>query len=285
MQVKFDSVTCSPSRINIRGVCPLNNFSLELAGPGIIGIMGGRLSVSRTLLYLLAGVVRPERGHIFINGEDIHRRKYKNSGDMLRCVLVTADSGKLLYDKSAAKDVEAALSKLVFSPEEIQAAVSSVFERVGLDAEKAGNVPAARLTRADRFKLSLACAVAENPDVLLLEDPFTQMDTEGRAKLPLLLKQLAADGCLVIVTTNDVDFLAEHVGRVLVLDKDRIIRDDCPKTIFLDYFDLIRNGIPVPAVKMTVQKLRERDVNMPSNVVEYEQFIDRLRILMWRKQR
>ena len=57
------------------------------------------------------------------------------------------------------------------------------------------------------------------------------------------------------------------------------------KDVFVNYYDLIRNHIPVPKVKKTAQMLRERDVNMPSNVVEYEQFIDRLKIIMWRKQR
>ena len=69
------------------------------------------------------------------------------------------------------------------------------------------------------------------------------------------------------------------------MQNGRLIRSGTARDIFAGYYDLIRNQIPIPEVKKAAQLLLERGVNMPSNIFEYEQFIDRLKIIMWRKQK
>ena len=64
-----------------------------------------------------------------------------------------------------------------------------------------------------------------------------------------------------------------------------LFRDGSAKEIFSDYFDLIHNGIGVPQVRRAAQLLRDRGVDMPGNIILYSQFIDRLKILMWRKNK
>jgi len=100
-----------------------------------------------------------------------------------------------------------------------------------------------------------------------------------------LLVSLNERGVTVVLATNDAELLSRCARRVLVLEKGRLIRDDSARALFTDYYFLLRHSLPNCRVRQLAQCLRERDVNMPANIMSYEQFIDRLKIIMWRKKK
>lgn len=285
MQINFDKISYFPSHVNVDGVSTVENLSFELEGSGLTGVMGDSDSGKTTLLYLLSALLRPDKGHILVDGVDINSKKYKRSDKKPCCAFVMRQAECLLNAESVERELALVLRGRGMSEEEKQERINYAKRTVGLDFDTYAHVAPASLARHYRYMVSLACALVLKPDILLLDEPMLQLDAKGRKMLLELIEKLVGEGCHIIVATNDADFLAEHANQILILRKGQLVRKGSPKEIFANYFDLIRNQIPVPKVKKTAQMLRERDVNMPANVVEYEQFINRLKIIMWRKQR
>jgi len=285
MQIRFDKVSYFPSDVNIDGICAVEDLSFEIGRPGLTGIMGDADSGKNTVLFLLSGLLRPRKGHILIDDQDICSKSYIRNTSKVRSAFIMREAGKLFYEKTVEREFNTVLRCFKLSDEEKQKRIASALCSVGLDMEDVIQTAPGALTKCDRYKLSIALSLVTKPDILLLDEPMTQLDSKGREMLLILLEKLKAEDCCVIIASNDADLLSEHADTVLVLQKGRLIRSGSAKDVFVNYYDLIRNHIPVPKVKKTAQMLRERDVNMPSNVVEYEQFIDRLKIIMWRKQR
>lgn len=285
MQIKFEKVSYSPSHAGLDGLYPVEGLSFELDGPGITGILGASDSGNNTVLNLMSALLRPDSGRIYIDGVDINSKSYRRSHKKSPCAFVMPGSQRLLWEKSLEREFGLIFRNSGLSSEEKEACISYALETVGLDRKIAAKKAPAEYSRQDRYKLSLALSIATKPDVLLLDEPMAQLDARGREDLLALLEKLKIEGYHIMIATNDADFLAEHADTVLVMQEGRIIRSGRARDVFINYFDLIRNDIAVPTVKKAVQLLRERDVNMPSNVFEYEQFIDRLKIIMWRKQK
>ena len=100
-----------------------------------------------------------------------------------------------------------------------------------------------------------------------------------------MVDALNAAGTTIIMISHNADALAEHARRIIVLKNGALIRDGSTRDVFSDYYDLLHNGIGVPQVRRAAQLLRERGVDMPGNIIQYDEFIDRLKIIMWRKSR
>lgn len=285
MHIRFEKVSYSPGRVNIEAAENLDRLSFELEGAGFTGIVGGAGSGKCSVLYLLSGLLRPERGQIFVDGEDINGKNYRRGQKKVSCAFVARNADMAFYEKTVERELEIVLRPASYDADEKKRLMSQALKRAGLDFEAVSQIAPASMSRSLRYKLSLASALLTKPDILLLDEPFTQLDASGRKMFTELVLSLKEEGCRVIAATNDVDFLAEHADHVLLMQRGRLIRSGTPRHIFNDCYDLLRNRIPVPKVKKITQKLWEKDVNIPANVVEYEQLTDRLKIIMWRKSR
>ena len=100
-----------------------------------------------------------------------------------------------------------------------------------------------------------------------------------------LLKKLNMQGVTIVLITADVSRISEYAGKIIIIKDGRIAIDSSAKNVFSEYFFLNHLGVDVPDVKKCCQMLRENGMDMQSNIILYEQFIDRLKILMWRKNK
>lgn len=285
MQVKFDKVSYFPARSDVETMCSIRELDFEIELSGLTGIMGNAGCGKSGLLQLMSGMLHPDIGTILINGADINSKKYKRSNERVRCACVLRGAERTVYEKNTERELSSAIRGLGLSDEEKRERMDFALSCVGLEWERTAPIAPSALSAEERYKLAIAAALVSKPDILLLDEPLLQLVGNGRKVLSELFKKIESMGCHVVIATNDADFLAEYAETVLVMRRGTLIRMGSPKTVFADYYDLIRNGIPVPKVKLTAQKLRERGVNMPSNVVDYENFIDRLKIIMWRKEK
>lgn len=281
MQISFEKVTYTASHTGIEGIRSVEQLSFSLDKPGLTGIIGDRDSGKSSVLYLLSGLLRPEKGQICIDGVDINRKSH--DGTKASCAFVMSNTDKAFYEISVERELGHAACLTGLEADEKGELIASALSRVGLDFKEIADIAPAALSRTMRYRLALAAALLSKPDILLLDEPFSQLDAAGSRFLKAIVEDMKAEGCCVICAVNDVSFLAEYADYLLVMKNGRLIRSGNAKSIFNDYYDLIRNHVPVPEVKKTARRLLEMGVNMPSNVFEYEQLVDRLKIIMWRK--
>lgn len=285
MPIKLDNVSYTYAPGTPHEIRALRNVNLDIEDGEFVGVMGTTGSGKSTLIQLIAGLIAPTEGKILLDGEDINAKKYDRDVLHRRIGLVFQYPEYQLFETTVERDVAFGLRHQGLTKEETASAVRTALETVGFDYDEVRDKSPMSFSGGEKRRIAIAGVLAPNPRVLILDEPIAGLDPLSRQDFLTMVDGLNAQGVTVIMISHNADALSEHAGRIIVLRDGALIRDGSAKHIFSDYYDLIRGGIGVPQVRQAVQLLRERGVNMPGNIILYDQFIDRLKIIMWRKNR
>ncbi|QDT53252.1 putative ABC transporter ATP-binding protein YxlF [Caulifigura coniformis] len=208
--IELDSVT------KLYGtVIGVNDVSLTL-GPGAHGLLGPNGSGKTTFLNLITGQLRPTRGRVRMFGENPwdNPRLYRRIG--------ICPSFEGLYAEITARDWVIYMLRLHgFSPVEAERRALDALEIVGMTASMDRTMGS--YSRGMRQRTKLAQAIAHEPELLILDEPFNGLDPVGRHEITMLLKDwVKAGGSLIIashilyeVETLATSFLLVSGGRLL----------------------------------------------------------------------
>lgn len=285
MPIKLDNVSYTYAPGTPHEIRALRNVDLDIEDGEFVGVMGTTGSGKSTLIQLIAGLIAPTEGKILLDGEDINAKKYDRDVLHRRIGLVFQYPEYQLFETTVERDVAFGLRHQGLTKEETASAVRTALETVGFDYDEVRDKSPLSFSGGEKRRIAIAGVLAPKPRVLILDEPIAGLDPLSRQDFLTMVDGLNAQGVTVIMISHNADALSEHAGRIIVLRDGALIRDGSAKHIFSDYYDLIRSGIGVPQVRQAVQLLRERGVNMPGNIILYDQFIDRLKIIMWRKNR
>lgn len=285
MPIKLDNVSYTYAPGTPHEIRALRNVNLNIEDGEFVGVMGTTGSGKSTLIQLIAGLIAPTEGKILLDGEDINAKKYDRDVLHRRIGLVFQYPEYQLFETTVERDVAFGLQHQGLTKEETASAVRTALETVGFDYDEVRDKSPLSFSGGEKRRIAIAGVLAPKPRVLILDEPIAGLDPLSRQDFLTMVDGLNAQGVTVIMISHNADALSEHAGRIIVLRDGALIRDGSAKHIFSDYYDLIRGGIGVPQVRQAVQLLRERGVNMPGNIILYDQFIDRLKIIMWRKNR
>ncbi len=185
------------------GAIGLRNV-LIAEGPGkLIGIMGASGAGKTTLLNVLAGLEKPSKGEILINGFDIHKEKDKIQG-----VIGYVSQDDLLIEELTVYQnlyYNAKLCFAHFSEEELHQRVMSVLENLGLDQRKdlkVGNPLEKTISGGQRKRLNIALELIREPAVLFLDEPTSGLSSRDSENVIDLLKELSLKGKLIFVVIH-----------------------------------------------------------------------------------
>ena len=285
MPIKLENVSYTYAPGTSLAVRALRGVTLDAADGEFIGVMGAAGSGKSTLIQLIAGLIKPTEGQILLDGEDINARKYDRDVLHRKVGLVFQYPEYQLFETTVERDVGFGLRHLGLTKEETAAAVRAALETVGFDYDTVRDMSPLGFSGGEKRRIAIAGVLASKPGVLILDEPTAGLDPLGRRNFLNMVDALNAAGATIIMTSHDADALAEHARRIIVLKNGALIRDGSTRDVFSDYYDLLHNGIGVPQVRRAAQLLRERGVDMPGNIIQYDEFIDRLKIIMWRKSR
>ena len=254
----------------------LNIPSLRIDGGEFVGIIDSSPEESAALGKIICGLVTPDAGSVSITGA---------SGQKAVAVFFDSEAEKALSETTVEKEVCALLRKTEKDKEKLAEKAKNAIEMVGLDYEAVRHKPLFELTPGERRAAALASLLALSPSLIVLDKPTDNMDGIWRTRLMELLKKLSDGGAAVVLFTADASLLSEYASRVIIVKDGRIAIDSSAKNVFSEYFILNHLGAAVPDVTKCCRMLMENGMDMPNNIILYEQFLDRLKILMWRKNK
>lgn len=263
----------------------IDGISLTIEPGQLVGIIGHTGSGKSTFIQHLNALLQPTAGKVYCGGKDINADKYSRKAVKAQVGLVFQYPEYQLFETTVERDVAFGLRHSGLSREETAAAVKAALELVGFDYDAVRDKSPLGFSGGEKRRIAIAGVLASKPRVLILDEPVAGLDPLGRQDFLNMVDALNKDGVTIIMISHNADALAEHARRIIVLRDGALFRDGSAKEIFSDYFDLIHNGIGVPQVRRAAQLLRDRGVDMPGNIILYSQFIDRLKILMWRKNK
>lgn len=173
-------------------------------GPGkLIGIMGASGAGKTTLLHVLAGLVKPTKGEVLINGFDIHTQKEKIHG-----VIGYVSQDDLLIEELTVYQnlyYNAKLCFANFTEAQLHQRVMNVLEDLGLDQRKdlkVGTVLDKTISGGQRKRLNIALELIREPAVLFLDEPTSGLSSRDSENVIDLLKELSLKGKLVFVVIH-----------------------------------------------------------------------------------
>lgn len=185
------------------GAIGLRHVSIS-EGPGkLIGIMGASGAGKTTLLNVLAGLVKPTRGQILINGFDIHTEKDKIHG-----VIGYVSQDDLLIEELTVYQNLYYNAKLCFADyteEQIHQRVMEVLENLGLDQRKdlrVGNALDKTISGGQRKRLNIALELIREPAILFLDEPTSGLSSRDSENVIDLLKELSLKGKLIFLVIH-----------------------------------------------------------------------------------
>ncbi len=173
-------------------------------GPGkLIGIMGASGAGKTTLLLALAGLEKPNKGDILINGFNIHTEKSKIQG-----VIGFVSQDDLLIEELTVYQnlyYNAKLCFANFTEEQLHQRVMQVLENLGLDQRKdltVGSVLDKKISGGQRKRLNIALELIREPAILFLDEPTSGLSSRDSENVIDLLKELSLKGKLIFVVIH-----------------------------------------------------------------------------------
>ncbi|KEF33684.1 ABC transporter [Deinococcus sp. RL] len=183
--------------------------------PGLTAVVGPSGSGKSTLLNLLAGFDTPTTGRVLVNGTDLHALPEAARADFrLAHYGFVFQNHNLIPILTALENVEFPLTLAGVPARERRERARVLLDQVGLSG-RASHLPA-QLSGGEAQRVALARALANNPDVLLADEPTGNLDTRTGGRVLELLTAPAREGRTVVLITHDRDVaaLADHTLRV-----------------------------------------------------------------------
>jgi len=226
MRLRAEALSLSyGGREVIRGV------SLEIASGEFCVVVGPNASGKSTLLRGLARVMQPTSGVVWLGDDEVRRLPPR---DVARRLAILPQMQQF--------DVDLAVEELVWrgrtphqrlfqpaSPADA-AAVERALQSVGLVELR--DRPLRSLSGGERQRAWLALALAQEPQVLLLDEPTTYLDLRHQVEVMEVLRRLNADGMTIVAVLHDLALAARYANRVVGLVDGEVALDGPPETVF-----------------------------------------------------
>lgn len=194
----------------------LRGANLEVKSGEFVAIVGRSGSGKSTLFSLLAGLSEPSAGRISIDGRDITNLPELDRSRLRRDRIgVTFQSGNLLPFLTALENVELPLEFAGNARAGNRA--KKLLEEVGLSARQS-SMPA-QLSGGEQARVALAMALANNPGLLLADEPTGELDTQTGEEIMRMLERLNRErGMTVLVVTHNPELAARARRRIRITD-------------------------------------------------------------------
>ena len=207
----------------------LDDVSLNLRNNEFVAILGPSGSGKTTLLNIVGGLDRYDSGDLIING--ISTKNYKDRDwDSYRnhTIGFIFQSYNLIPHQTVLSNVELALTISGVSRKERKEKAMAALEKVGLKGQE--HKKPSQMSGGQMQRVAIARALVNDPDIVLADEPTGALDSETSVQVMDLLKEVAKDRLVVMVTHNP-ELAKEYATRIVVLKDGTIRSDSNPYTV------------------------------------------------------
>src|SRR3989304_4767598 len=221
------------------GTLALNDVSLSFDKGERIALLGTNGSGKTTLLYHLNGILKPTSGKIYYEDKPLQYDSKALLELRKRVGFVFQDPNDQLFAPTVKQDVAFGPLNLGQSPDQVKKIVEESLRTVGMAefAEK----PPHFLSLGQKKRVALAGVLAMQPEVLIMDEPTSNLDPRATSEILHLLLQLNKEsGITLLLATHDVDMVPLFANKLYILSKGKLVSNGSPKELFSDA-EMIRN--------------------------------------------
>jgi heme exporter protein A len=213
-------VSSSPSALEVKGVwkyygdfAALRDIGFSVLPGSSVALLGRNGAGKTTLLRILAGLSKPTEGSVTIHGGNVRDEATRRRVGVL-------GHGISLYDELSAMENLVVFGRLYGLPDPKKRA-EEMLERTGLDRVRDGLVR--EFSRGMRQRLAVARVFLHDPELLLLDEPFTALDDKAIAVLQSLLQDMRDRGRTIVMSTHQLREALELATHVAMIQRGQIV--------------------------------------------------------------
>ncbi len=243
------------------GTVALDNVSLSFDHGERIALLGTNGSGKTTLLNHLNGILKPTSGQIYYEDKPL-QYDGKSLLELRRHVgFVFQDPNDQLFAPTVKQDVAFGPLNLGISTDKVKTLVNEALATVGM-AEFADKPPHF-LSLGQKKRVALAGVLAMQPEVIIMDEPTSNLDPRATSEILHLLLQLNREkGITLLLATHDVDMMPLFANKLYILNKGKLVSQGKPKELFSDT-ELIRKvNLRSPRLTHLFEVLKKQD-NLP----------------------
>ena len=182
-------------------------------------ISGANGSGKSVLMHLIASLDRPDRGTICVGNDE--------QGKPYRIGLVFQDASAQILGETPAEDVAFGPLNLGFRRDDADRIAAGALAHCGLGGKE--HWPARTLSGGEKRRLAVAGVLAMDARIIILDEPFANLDWPGVVQVNTIIRDLHAGGKTVVVLTHELEKVLALANRLLVLDRGKLVYDGTPE--------------------------------------------------------
>jgi energy-coupling factor transport system ATP-binding protein len=238
----------------------LRDISFALSSDECLAILGRSGSGKSTLMNFFTGLLRPSRGKITIDGQDIFSSAAPLSTIRRRLGLVFQFPESQLFELSVYDDVAYAPRNLGLAETVVEQRIEAALEAVGLPMRDFGKIDPMHLSQGEKRRAAIAGVLAMQPEMLILDEPTAGLDAAGRELLIEVLRDLRHRGIGLVIISHDTSLAVRFANRALVLSQGRLDYDGRLVDILRDERLASQWGLEIPRERRLTNTLLRREL-------------------------
>ena len=230
----------------------LHDLSFEVDAGATVAILGRNGAGKTTLTRLIMALEHPDSGRVSVKG---HETTGLGPEDIAaHAAYVFQHPDRQLFARTVGAEVAFGPKQLRRAGPEVESLVRESLRALGLEERRAEHPY--DLTPAERKLVTVAAALAQDPAVLVLDEPTQGLDREQRDRVIASVRAVSGRGAAVIAVTHDMEFVAEALDRSLALVDGRVAYDGPTASLLTDQHLTAELGLEQPVAVRLLEALR-----------------------------
>ncbi len=240
------------------GTQAIDGIDIKIEKGKKIAFVGPNGSGKSTLFLLLNGTLKPQQGEVQFHDRPLQYDSRSLNEIRKQIGIVFQNSNDQLFAPTVYHDVAFGPTNLGLTEKEVESCVTLTLESMGLTQLR--DKPPHHLSSGQKKKVAIAGVVAMEPDVIILDEPLSNLDPAGASEIMELLNELKHFGKTIIISTHDVDLASRWADVVYVLKGGQIYSSGHPSRIFSDRALMEHTKLKLPAIVETFREFEARGI-------------------------
>lgn len=236
------------------GATALSGVSLRVGKGETVAIVGENGAGKTTLVKHINGLLKPTRGSVLVDGAETRQATAAYLSRKVGIAFQNPDHQ--LFSESVESEVSFAMKNFGFAEEVISQRLDWALNFFGLQEYRSSSPLV--LSGGEKKRLTLACILAWDPEVVVLDEPTVGQDALQKEKLAQIIRMLRSTGKTIVVVSHDIEFLWPIQPRLVVMSRGRVVADGEMGRVMADLALLEGARVTQPQLLRVYSALRRR---------------------------
>ena len=277
--LKTEHLTYSYSTGTPFEVTAIEDINIEIEPGELVAVIGHTGSGKSTLIQHFNGLLKPQSGKVYVDGQDIWESKKTLRASRFAVGLCFQYPEYQLFEETVYKDIAFGPKNMKLSEEEIDRRVREAARFIGVtdDMLEKSHFD---LSGGEKRRVAIAGVMAMEPKILILDEPTAGLDPRGRDIILGLIRNYREEtGRTVMIVSHSMDDVAKIATKVLVINDRHVAMYGTVPEIYARSDELVAMGLDIPQVTKVFLGLKENGVPVRTDIFTVEQARAELRAL------